>query len=304
MSLTRPPVVVGVDGSTCDELAVEWAADEASTRHLPVRVVHVLDPPVMSRSLDLELTDRIMAFCAEQAREIVDRAVARAGRAAAGIEVSGTVVTGDVVPALLAVSDGARLVVLGSGGRFDAGRARLGSVAAHVSAHGQCPVIVARMPEPGEPPSGLGRERIVVGVDGSAISESAVGFAFEEAAWRGLGLTVVHAWQEASLPLTFDVPQPSAREQMAERVIAEAAAGWSEKYPEVQVSPILVRDHPVRALINEAAGATLLVVGSHGRGRFSGMVLGGMVLGSVSQAMLRHASTSIAIVRNLEARNR
>jgi nucleotide-binding universal stress UspA family protein len=48
----------------------------------------------------------------------------------------------------------------------------------------------------------------------------------------------------------------------------------------------------VQALIEACAGAVLLVVGSHGRGRFAGMLLG-----SVSQAMLRHASVSVAVAR-------
>jgi nucleotide-binding universal stress UspA family protein len=298
-SITRPPIVVGVDGSKCDELALEWAAREASIRHLPLRIVHVLDPPVISRPLDLQLADAILDFCTQQAHETVDAAAARARSIAPDVEIGAEVITGQVVPGLLTASDHARLVVLGSGDRFDASRVRLGSVAAHVSTHAHCPVIVTRMPERGEPASGTARGRIVVGVDGSVVSQSAVAFAFEEADWRGLGLTIVHAWQDAPLPGTFDIPKPGLRKQEAERVIAEAAAGWSEKYPDVRVSSIRVLDHPVRALIDEAAGAALLVVGSHGRGRFSGMVLG-----SVSQAVLRHASASIAIVRNQEARNR
>ena len=295
----RPPVVVGVDGSKCDELAIQWAVQEASMRHLPLRVLHVIDPPVMARPLDLELADRILKFCAEHAEQIVDRATARARTLAPDVQVTPAVITGQIVPAMLAESDAARLVVLGSGQRFDASRVRLGSVAAHVSAHARCPVIVARAAEQGEPVAGAGRGRVVVGVDGSAVSEAAVGFAFEEATWRELGLTVLHAWQEAQLPWTFDIPAPSARQKEAERVPAEALAGWSEKYPDVRVMSKVVRDHPAHALIEEAAGAVLLVVGSHGRGRFAEMVLG-----SVSQVLLRHASTSIAIVRNHEARSR
>ena len=113
-------------------------------RRLPLRVVHVLDPPVMARPYDLELADRILAYCAEHAKQVMDDAAARARSLAPDVEVTPTVVTGQVVPALLAETDDARLVVLGSGWRFDASRVRLGSVAAHVSAHARCPVIVAR----------------------------------------------------------------------------------------------------------------------------------------------------------------
>jgi nucleotide-binding universal stress UspA family protein len=296
--ISRPPVVVGIDGSECDEVAIRWATKEASMRRLPLRVVNVLDPPVMARPLDIGLADRILTYCREDARQIVDDGAALARSLAPDVEVTPTVVTGQLVPALLAETADARLVVLGSGRRFDATRVRLGSVAAHVSAHATCPVIVARSPVTGELATALGRAGIVVGVDGSAISEAAIAFAFEEASWRGLGLTVVHAWQMSRMPVTFDVAE-ATREAAEERVLAEALAGWSEKYPDVQVMSRLVRDHPARALMEEAMGAVLLVVGSHGRGRFAEMVLG-----SVSQVVLRHASTSIAIVRNQESRNR
>ena len=295
---SRPPVVVGVDGSKCDELAIRWATTEASMRRLPLRVVYVLDPPVTARPFDLELADQIAVFCAEHAQQTVNEAAECAHSVAPDVEVTPTVVTGQVVPALLAETDNARLMVLGSGQRFDASRVRLGSVAAHVSAHARCPVIVARAPEKGELASALRRGGIVVGVDGSAISEAAIAFAFEEASWRGLGLTITHAWQTSRMPVTFDVAE-ATREAAEERVLAEALAGWSEKYPDVQVMSRLVRDHPARALMEEAMGAVLLVVGSHGRGRFAEMLLG-----SVSQVVLRHASTSIAIVRNQESRNR
>jgi nucleotide-binding universal stress UspA family protein len=296
--ISRPPVVVGIDGSECDEVAIRWATKEASMRRLPLRVVNVLDPPVMARPLDIGLADRILTYCREDARQIVDDGAALARSLAPDVEVTPTVVTGQLVPALLAETADARLVVLGSGRRFDATRVRLGSVAAHVSAHATCPVIVARSPVTGELATALGRAGIVVGVDGSAISEAAIAFAFEEASWRGLGLTVVHAWQMSRMPVTFDVAE-ATREAAEERVLAEALAGWSEKYPDVQVMSRLVRDHPARALMEEAMGAVLLVVGSHGRGRFAEMVLG-----SVSQVVLRHAGTSIAIVRNQESRNR
>jgi nucleotide-binding universal stress UspA family protein len=296
--ISRPPVVVGVDGSKCDELAIRWAAKEASMRRLPLRVVNVLDPPVMARSLDIDLAERMLTYCREHAKQIVDEAAARARSLVPDAEVTAIVVTGEVVPTLLAETTDARLVVLGSGRRFDTSRVRLGSVAAHVSAHARCPVIVARSPATGELPAAVARGGIVVGVDGSEISEAATAFAFEEASWRGFGLTVIHAWQTARMPVTFDVAE-ATREAAEERVLAEALAGWSEKYPDVQVRSRLVRDHPARAMMEEAMGAVLLVVGSHGRGRFAEMVLG-----SVSQVVLRHASTSIAIVRNHESRSR
>lgn len=75
--------------------------------------------------------------------------------------------------------------------------------------------------------------------------------------------------------------------------MAESMAGWSEKYPDVPVEFRVVRDHPVRALVEAAGGARLLVVGSHGRGPMSGALLG-----SVSHGALHHATGPVAVVRH------
>ena len=61
--------------------------------------------------------------------------------------------------------------------------------------------------------------------------------------------------------------------------------------PGIDVKTKLVHSHPVQALLDEAAGAELIVVGSRGRGGFTGMLLG-----SVSQAVLQHAGCPVAVV--------
>jgi nucleotide-binding universal stress UspA family protein len=69
-------------------------------------------------------------------------------------------------------------------------------------------------------------------------------------------------------------------------------AGWQEKYPDVEVRRVVTRDRPVRCLLNHAVDAQLLVVGSRGRGGFSGMLLG-----STSQALMYHAPCPLLVVR-------
>jgi nucleotide-binding universal stress UspA family protein len=119
---------------------------------------------------------------------------------------------------------------------------------------------------------------VVVGVDGSAGSGAAVGFAFEEAARRGTGLTAVHAW--------------GALEGAESRVLSESLAGWSQRYPEVAVRQELVRGRPAAALIEQSRSAQLVVTGARGRGSFAGLLLG-----SVSQAVLHHAECPVVVVR-------
>jgi nucleotide-binding universal stress UspA family protein len=77
-------------------------------------------------------------------------------------------------------------------------------------------------------------------------------------------------------------------------VLAERLAGWGGKYPDVEVRRVVVRDRPAHALIEQATAtaAQLVVVGSHGRGSAAGLVLG-----SVSHAVLHHSPCPVAIVR-------
>jgi nucleotide-binding universal stress UspA family protein len=278
----RPAVLLGVGSSTGDDVAVALARCEAVARGLPLRVLHVV--PGTAPGPDPEMPVDLAA-----AGQRVSAAVAERVRAEApGLDVEPVTRAGQVVPAVLAEAGGAALLVLGSGQRIDPARARLGSVATHVTEHARCPVVVARSPVDGEEASGPNTGRVVVGVDASGLSEEAVRFAFSEASWRGAGLTAVHAWQ----PGEGSAGAPAAGTEAAEAMLAGALATGREEYPEVAVTARVCRDHPVRALLEESPGAALLVVGSHGRGSFEGMLLG-----SVSQALLRHAATSVAVVR-------
>ena len=134
----------------------------------------------------------------------------------------------------------------------------------------------------------------MVGVDGSEASEPALGYAFAHAASTGCGLTAVHTWcWEVNLgePWTGDWTQIANQEAT---LVAESLAGWSEKYPDVPVRRYVVRGDPVAELLGQSHGASLLVVGSRGRGGFIGLVLG-----SVSRRILKRGTCSVAIVRSV-----
>jgi nucleotide-binding universal stress UspA family protein len=143
---------------------------------------------------------------------------------------------------------------------------------------------------------------VVVEVDGSALSAEAIGFAFAEAAQRGTALVAVHAWLYPTpigpgeiVPLGYDPEKLRAEE---ERVLAEALAGWSERYPQVPVRQRLVAGAPARVLVEASTDAQLTVVGAHGRG-----TLGGLLLGSVSHALLHYSRSPLAIVRHRRGRD-
>ncbi|MEV5691858.1 universal stress protein [Micromonospora globbae] len=286
---TGAPVVVGVDGSAAALDAVRVAAREADHRRRPLRIVHAFTWPFIGATVGAAPFAPPIDGLREQAETFVTEAVAEAGKVSPEVAVAATVVDGAAVPALLAESRDAALVVLGHRGLGGLAGLLIGSVTVQVSARAQCPVLVVR----GEPRAD---GPVVVGVDGSDLSTEAVGFAFEEAAHRGTSLVAVHAWLDPVavlpgdvLPVTADL---AALAEDEERVLAESVAGWAERYPDVPVRRTLVHGSPAQALVEQSRDAQLVVVGAHGRG-----ALGGLLLGSVSHAVLHHAHSPLAIVR-------
>ncbi|MER5336122.1 universal stress protein [Micromonospora sp. NPDC002717] len=287
---TGAPVVVGVDGSAAALDAVRVAAREAAQRQRPLRVVHAFIWPLTRVPVDPAPGAPAGAGLRNQAERYVAEAIAEAGKAAPEVAVTGVVVDGAATPVLLDESRDAALVVLGHRGLGGFAGLLIGSVTVQVSARALCPVLVVR----GEPRAD---GPVVVGVDGSANSTEAVAFAFEEASHRGAPLLAVQAWLYPSpvgpgdiLPLVYDLDAYAAEE---ERALAESVAGFAERYPDVPVRHRLVRGSPARVLVDESKAAQLVVVGARGRGPLSGLLLG-----SVSHAVLHHAHSPLAIVRH------
>lgn len=291
------PVVVGVDGSSSSLDAVDLAAREARMRGCGLRVVHAFLWPVMH----VPLGPSPLGPSGGGLRNMVDRMVAeaveRARSVAPDVEVTEAVVTGEPLTVLEAQSRRAELVVVGSRGLGGFTGLLLGSTAVHMAAHAHCPVMVVReRPGPGN--------RIVLGVDGSPAGDAAVGFAFAEAALRGTDIAALHAWtpwnvdvpppQDPSMPYAYE---PGMLADGEERLLAEAVAGRRERYPGVAVEYEVVRGGAREALIEASRNAELLVVGARGRGGFTGLLLG-----SVSQAVLHHAHCPVVVVRAPEAR--
>jgi nucleotide-binding universal stress UspA family protein len=135
--------------------------------------------------------------------------------------------------------------------------------------------------------------RIVVGVDGSTASERAVRWAATEAERRGAALDVVHAWMTPYPPNPFEhFADPAPFEAQGAEILDRATKSLVVSSPlNIQPRPVLVREYPSKALVHSAEGAELLVVGSRGRGGFSGLLLG-----SVSQSCAHHAPCPVAVI--------
>jgi nucleotide-binding universal stress UspA family protein len=282
------PIVVGVDGSQPALDAVRWAAGESRRRHTGLRLVDAVGALPPPRPGDPRVGVLYREALRDEAADAVGAAADLARRAAPGTDVVTEVLTGDPVPSLVAESGRAPLVVLGDRGVGGVAAVLVGSVAVALAAHAHCPVVVVRGPAGGGPVPTDGP--VVVGVDGSPEGAAALGFAFESASTRRVPLVAVHTWQDSVADRVALTAQDRAALQEAN--LAEWLAAPGARFPDVTVQRVAVRDDPAHALLERSAGAQLVVVGSRGRG-----ALAGLVLGSVSQALLHHAPCPVAVVR-------
>jgi nucleotide-binding universal stress UspA family protein len=267
---------------------VEWAAAEAARRGVPLRLVRAFswttsDHPARDSGRVAQYRDQLL--------EVARHQLARAARIAEDIwpdpETTTQVEVGAPIEVLGSEARRAQLLVLGDRGLGGAAGLVLGSVAVALAAWGACPVVVVRGESRDE------RGPVVVGVDGSSLSEAALAFAFDAAAARGVDVVAVHAWSptpiDRALEPVLDWDVVAAEE---DALFAELLAGWENKYPQVTVRRTVVRDGAGRALVDASRDAQLVVVGSRGRGSVTGLLLG-----SVSHAVLHAAQCPVAIVR-------
>ena len=135
-------------------------------------------------------------------------------------------------------------------------------------------------------------ERIVVGVDGSQSSREALQWAVDEARRRNASVEAVYAWHE---PFVAGYDYLGERDiggiEEKERQILDAAIADVDATGIPPIERSIVAGGAAGALVEAAKGADLLVVGSRGRGGFSGLLLG-----SVSQQVAHHASCPVVII--------
>ncbi|WP_236790892.1 universal stress protein [Amycolatopsis sp. GM8] len=289
MTDSKGAIVVGIDGSEQALQAARWAAAEAASRNLRLHLVSGVDPALGYYGAGLPIPQESFDAVERVASQQLDEATQAVREVDPDVVVTAARLRLPPVPMLIELSQEARMIVLGASGRGGFEGMLAGSTAVSVAARGVCPVVIVRGEERRDGP-------VVVGVDGSPTSVSALGVAFDEASWRGASLVAVHAWSDMDyatiVPWEYALleTEPSGQEQA--RVLAESLAGWQEKYPDVSVERVVVKDRPRRQLLEWSAQAQLVVVGSRGRGGFRGLLLG-----STSQALLHHAQCPVLVVR-------
>lgn len=282
-------IVVAADGSPASTAAAGWAAREASMRNIPLTVVHAVSTPTATYP-PVPYPESLVTSLEDEGKKAIMHATKVAEDAMPAdraVPIGRKLVYSPPVPTLLKMSDAAEMIVMGSSGRGLLARGLLGSVSSAVVRHANCPVAVVRDGELPDRRNGY----VLLGTDGSPASELATEIAFDEASRRGADLVAIHAWSDAAVVEVFDVDWPAV-EGEAQRSLAESLAGWQERYPDVSVHRFVARDRAARHLIDNADAAQLVVVGSHGRGGLSRMLLG-----SVSNAVLHSVRVPVIVAR-------
>jgi nucleotide-binding universal stress UspA family protein len=288
------PVVVGVDGTAESAAATQHGVWEAQRRGRGLRLVFAHRPtaawgPATATARDFEWEEAwVRDLLAKAKKEVVNTHPQLAIEAVA--------VDSTPAGALVVESHRASLVVVGTRARPGVRSHLAGSVAVQVATHAAVPVVVVRGSEPQPLEHGRPDTRpVVVGVDGSPESITAIAFAVEEAAARHAPLHAVYVCDIAHLDdigvdkEAYGFAEATAR---ARRLLTQVTAGWAERYPDVVIEHQVVQNvDPVRALSGAADGAGLIVVGSRGHGGFLGLRLGSTVDG-----LIRHASAPVAVV--------
>lgn len=289
-AVERPAVVVGIDGSDTALGAARWAAEFAAGHALPLTLLHAIP------RLEWHFAGGESAAAdggAGRGDEVLAAAEAAVRSEHPDLQISTAAVRGSVAAVLAESSDGARLLVVGTGADHRA----LGGHVARITHRAVCPVVVWRSPvakRTGKPLP------VVVGVDESDESARALAEAFDIARALRAPLTVAHMWEiDAAVGMgdlggqgnmdwkLLEILQTRQRQQMDALV-----EPFARTYPNAHVTKIFEDTSPAKGLTDLSGEAQLVVVGSQGRGRISDALLG-----SVSQNLIHHAQCPVLVVR-------
>jgi nucleotide-binding universal stress UspA family protein len=225
-----------------------------------------------------ELEDIARENLEEALAEIPSEGTDRSSRSEFGASIAG---------GLIHAADDSDLLVLGA--RRHAGFERfLGTTALQCAQYATCPVVVV----PDTAPTLT--DTVAVAFDGSDSSHEALRWAADVASTRDLVLRVIAVWEGSDFPraalFADDTVDPGDR--AIEGLRAAVAAVVPDLPAKVEHVPVEAKNKVVDHLLEAAEGASLLVVGSRGRGGFRGLLLG-----SVSQRCLESATVPVAVIR-------
>ncbi|MDX5571520.1 universal stress protein [Streptomyces sp. ID01-9D] len=310
-------VTVGLDDSTESHAAAAWAAREAASRGVALRVVHVEEWPI-TPEIPLTLAEALV----ERYETLLREAAERARRDHPGLDVTTEMVHGRAGAELTRAADEAEVMALGSRGLGGFVGFLVGSVSLAVVAASSRPVVLVRAERPGAEAGatesgaaagGAGaagtaerasagaedaaavsaRPDVVLGLDIAHPSDPLLDFAFGTAARRDLPLRVVHSWSPPASYGYAAILDPEIGTGLGRRAaegLTELLRPWRSRFPEVRVVEKVVVGPAARELVHASRGAELLMVGR--RGRRPALPH----LGHVTHAVIHHSAAPVAVV--------
>ncbi|MCZ4602724.1 universal stress protein [Streptomyces sp. Lzd4kr] len=268
-------IIAGVDRSARSRAAADWAAREALSRGLPLRVVHVASP---------DRPDPAERW-PYRPETVADHVVAELSDRHPSLRARGLSLTGAPVAALRATAEYAELLVLGLRGEGNHPRIPVGSTADALVRAYERPMVLVPGALAGEEPHGR-VDGVTLGIDARNPASGAAGLAFETARLRGARLHAVHAW---TLPAqAAERPFPALEEDRATweddevQRLSDALRPWRGKYPEVDVLEDVVLLAPEVALAHAAGNSALVVTGRQS--------------GRTALSLLPHTKCPVAVV--------
>lgn len=330
MSVIDTGIVVGVDGSEHADSALLWAWLESQGQGTPLtaanaggaatsgsdEATHTFGAPGYPSTITdavARLNDALQHQYADFLPAGVDLS---AGPAALGIR--GVTVSGPIVPGLLECARDAQMLVVGRRGLGRLGRIFMGSVSAGLAREAQIPVTIVptRWPyteadplvdasgatdqnTPAQVHAGAGPRRVVVGVDGSTSSRTALEYGIHVARRTGAVLEAVACWQIMSVaPLPhghgWAPPLEDYETHVTEMLDATLTLAFEAvgPLPDGSVHRVVKHAAAARGLLEHAVGAERVVVGHRGLGGFDRLLLG-----SVSSQLIEHAPCPVTVIR-------
>lgn len=243
------PLIVGLDGSSTGDAAVQWAVEEAALGGLPLLLLSGFTTPVANMSDGVPASSTWLAGdeAHGEAQRSVDLALTKIGTEYPTVDVSGRVARGNIYDEVLTSARHADMVIIGARGGFHLFHA--GLLGTPLTRRSPAPVVVT--------PTGLAAKpdgEVVVGITRGDDAHPVLAYAFEYAQRHTAPVRVVCC-----------LPGRRASYQGTEEWLFDALSVWQNAYPDIRLSSLVVAANPTSRLIVDSEHARLLVIGGRRR---------------------------------------
>ena len=280
-------ILVGVDGSHASYKATWWAANYAKQAGLTRQIVCAYSLPSYA-AVSFDATYTAMGddnAAHSDAQEILSKAKAIADEQ--GVEAATLIVTGDPASVFVELSRNYNLIVIGNRGKGGLAERLLGTTSSSLPAYAYCPIVVVPYTDDDGNLMHLNNTitKVAVGSDESKWGLKALEIAADFADAWGAELDVISAVPNMKGSEDEGV-MASFKEDLDVRI-----KPLEESHPNLTINKQIVPGPAVGALTKASYDHDVVVVGSRGRGGFTGLLLG-----STSQGLLQHAVGPVYVV--------